>query len=175
MDSKAYPENAPPTNTYQQPPGSSGNMATPNMYGQPPPYEQAYYPTPNQPYPYPPQQGNIENGDIFSWETCLQNKMCRHWLKNISHQYFVGSIFGIILYLIGQPGGFVQTPMNPPHMTQPPMGGGQQQVVIVTNTRWGPSPMIITCPHCSANITTSITSEPGAFAWIFGALLCFVG
>jgi lipopolysaccharide-induced tumor necrosis factor-alpha factor len=60
-------------------------------------------------------------------------------------------------------------------MTQPPMGGGQQQVVIVTNTRWGPLPMTITCPHCSANVTTSITSEPGAFAWIFGALLCFVG
>ena len=112
---------------------------------------------------------------FLSWETYLQNKMCGHWLKNISHQYFICSNFGIILYVIGQPGGFVQTPMNPPHMTQPPMGGGQQQVVIVTNTRWGPSPMIITCPHCTANITTSITSEPGAFAWIFGALLCFVG
>ena len=65
MDSKAYPENAPPTNTYQQPPGSSGNMATPNMYGQPPPYEQACYSSPNQPYPYPQRQGNIKIDDIF--------------------------------------------------------------------------------------------------------------
>ena len=96
-------------------------------------------------------------------------------IENVCHQYYIDNIFGILLYVIGQPGGFVQAPMNPPHMTQPPIGGGQQQVIIVSNTRWGPSPMIITCPHCSANITTSITSEPGAFAWIFGAILCFVG
>ena len=111
---------------------------------------------------------------FLSSETDLHKNVWK-LVENICHQYFIGSIFGILLYVIGQPGGFVQTPMSPPHMTQPPMGGGQQQVVIVTNTRWGPSPMIITCPHCTANITTSITSEPGAFAWIFGALLCFVG
>ena len=80
MDSKAYPENAPPTNTYQQPPGSSGNMATPNMYGQPPPYEQACYPSPNQPYPYPPRQGNIEIDDIFIIQD-RSTKMCGNWLK----------------------------------------------------------------------------------------------
>ena len=85
MDSKAYPENAPPTNTYQQPPGSSGNMATPNMYGQPPPYEQASYPSPNPPYPYPPRQGNIEIDDIFYyWKQICKKKICGNWLKTFA-------------------------------------------------------------------------------------------
>ena len=93
MDSKAYPENAPPTNTYQQPPGSSGNMATPNMYGQPPPYEQAIYPSPNQPYPYPPRQGSIEINDIFSAETNMQIRNVWKLVGKICHQYFIGSTF----------------------------------------------------------------------------------
>merc|ERR1719210_526850 len=66
----------------------------------------------------------------------------------------------------GAPGGFV--PVNPPQAVP-------QQVVVVTNTRWAPNPMTITCPHCRANVTTSISSEPGGMAWIIGGLLCIFG
>ena len=99
MDSKAYPENAPPTNTYQQPPGSSGNMATPNMYGQPPPYEQACYPSPNQPYPYPPRQGNIEIDDIFIIEDRFAKKICGNWLKTFAIN-ISSAVFSVFYYML---------------------------------------------------------------------------
>ena len=70
--------------------------------------------------------------------------------------------------LAGNAGGFA--PINSPQPTVIP-----QQVVVVTNTRWSPNPMTITCPHCRANVTTSISSEPGAMAWIVGGLLCIFG
>jgi len=103
----------------------------------------------------------------------------------------------------GQPPSYEQASYPPPSQAYPPMGqaypppsqpyppqsqgtgGGfapvnspqaiPQQVVVVTNTRWSPNPMTITCPFCRANVTTSISSEPGAMAWIVGGLLCVFG
>ena len=75
-------------------------------------------------------------------------------------------ITSYILISVGTGGGFV--PVNSPQAIP-------QQVVVVTNTRWSPNPMVVTCPFCRANVTTSISSEPGAMAWIVGGLLCVFG
>ena len=70
-----------------------------------------------------------------------------------------------------QPAGFGPAgfgPMSPPTAapTQP------AQVVVITSPTFGPSPMTMAGPNCRANITTSTAAEPGAMAWILGALLC---
>ena len=75
--------------------------------------------------------------------------------------------YKLVVNFVGTGGGFV--PVNSPQAVP-------QQVVVVTNTpRWAPNPMTVTCPFCSANVTTSISSEPGAMAWIIGGLLCVFG
>jgi len=64
--------------------------------------------------------------------------------------------------------GYVPGPMP----TQPPV---QQIVVVQGPINYGKHPMSMTCPHCQAQVQTSIRSEPGPLAWIIGGVLCFVG
>jgi len=81
----------------------------------------------------------------------------------------------------GQPyaaGGFQQVPQAGPPPAQyglPPTQAGApvQQVIVVTNPKWGKHAMNVTCPHCQCQILTETKSEPGPLAWILGAVLCF--
>ena len=73
--------------------------------------------------------------------------------------------------------GYVQAPTP----TQPIVGirGGNMQPVVVVQAqrpmRFDKYPMTMTCPHCQCQIQTSIRSEPGLLAWIFGGFLCLIG
>jgi len=85
-------------------------------------------------------------------------------------------------------GGFVHPPPNQMYPNLAPENKGQGQAappqpppVVITQVHYvqapsfGFRPVIMTCPNCQQNITTTTDSEPSALAWVVGAVLCLVG
>lgn len=49
------------------------------------------------------------------------------------------------------------------------------QPVVVVNQQFRQSPVNTVCPHCSQNIITSTTAEPGGLTWLLCAGICLFG
>lgn len=68
--------------------------------------------------------------------------------------------------------------VNPPPYTQDGMTTQQPQRivhVVQQNILYGPNPVQVTCPNCSASITSATTEETGVIAWVMAGGLCLVG
>ncbi|XP_076304282.1 lipopolysaccharide-induced tumor necrosis factor-alpha factor homolog isoform X2 [Tachypleus tridentatus] len=57
----------------------------------------------------------------------------------------------------------------------PHAGQGMTSVTVVNMAQWGPYPMQITCPHCSAQVMTETNASPGLLTWILSGALVFLG
>lgn len=66
-------------------------------------------------------------------------------------------------------------------------GAGQQQqpqtIIVMEQPQpnymvmpqgWGYNPVSCVCPQCHAQVVTTVTSSPGAMAWISGCILAFI-
>jgi len=63
-------------------------------------------------------------------------------------------------------------------------GGGQGQTIIVMEQQpqqymvmpqgWGFAPVSCVCPNCRSQVVTSVSTAPGAMAWISGLILAIV-
>jgi len=68
----------------------------------------------------------------------------------------------------GQPGA---PPPAPGYAQQP----GATVVIHQPQQMFREAPVVMACPHCRANITTSLTYENGTITWLAAGGLCFIG
>ncbi|GFV58398.1 LITAF domain-containing protein [Trichonephila clavipes] len=58
----------------------------------------------------------------------------------------------------------------------PTTAGGPPTVVTVVKVgQWGPYPMQVACPQCSARVMTETSASPGLLTWLLSGALVFVG
>ncbi|XP_037086489.1 LITAF domain-containing protein-like [Pollicipes pollicipes] len=66
-------------------------------------------------------------------------------------------------------------PQSPYH-PQPPVAPHQVHVPVVTTVvPPGPNPTHMICPHCHAEIESSVKTSPSTMAWISGGLIALFG
>ncbi|XP_025086072.1 cell death-inducing p53-target protein 1 homolog [Pomacea canaliculata] len=86
---------------------------------------------------------------------------------------------------VGQGPAYGAQPGYPPHSFVP-MGAQQQSMnntVVVTGqptyvpliVRYGEGPIMVTCPHCHATVTTSTHYTVGTFAWLICVIILLLG
>lgn len=63
----------------------------------------------------------------------------------------------------------------PPVMGAPAPGVPPTVVTVVKVGQWGPYPVQVVCPQCSARIMTETTASPGLLTWLLSGALVFVG
>ncbi|KAH0535467.1 lipopolysaccharide-induced tumor necrosis factor-alpha factor homolog [Cotesia glomerata] len=71
------------------------------------------------------------------------------------------------------PPGFAPPPPYSAGAPQPPSQG--PGVIFIQQTTFGPDTMRLNCPHCHADISTRVETEPSTKTHLFALLLCLVG